>query len=515
MSENSREYTPLISNERINTSGRTRGNLRRKRYHLGCYVIIFLILLLTGLGLIASSFPLQTKMASIVQGIIADQVVLKKGSFILPVWTDPPVEMYKDFYIFNWTNPEEVLNGVKPNFKVLGPYKYREYRTKYIDYNHSNDCVISYIQHKTYEFDPVASYPLLDTENVVVLNIPVAAAPPKVSGEEEKDLLELAILTTNSKLHKELPAKDLIWGYTDPFILLLQLANKFPKGKKFQIQINDDPRDYQNLSSVGTGRCDLSDLGNFHQWDGNIYLNIWGDPAHNKVQGTEGLINPPFLEPGQQLFIWIDDIMRWAIIEDTGERYWHRGIYTWRFKTTKEFFMNQTAYTPNKYWYQDAPQGLIYIGNSTVPQGNSVWGSNPLFYKGDPGLADNVTGFTPDPSKYTYADVDPITGAVVYVHRQIQINFALRKADFLFFANLSEVTYFPVLYADEHAELSQMLYDTMVQKLLLVHIGYQAHWGILAFGILLLIPTLILGVCILRYIKFIRALKVIRDLTVL
>ena len=514
MSQESSEMTPLMTNEMINTINQTKRTLIRKRIKLVCLICTLLILFAASLALMASSFPLKGVVSSMVEDIIKDEVVLKNGSFALPIWTDPPVIMYKDFFIFNWSNPEEVINGLeKPEFKILGPYKYREYRTKYIDYQHSNKCVISYKQHKTYEFEPEVSAPLKKTDTVVVLNIPVAAAPQQISGTLERLALEAVLESTGSKLYKKIAVDDLIWGYTDEFIELMQLAGKFPKGIKFQIQINDDPRDYNNLSSVGTGACNITDLANFHQWDGFTYLDIWNDSEHNKVKGTEGLLNQPLLQEGQELFIWIDDIMRWAVIRDTGERYTHNGLETWRFISRKEFLYNQTQYHPNGGWYQNAPTGLIYIGNSTNPPGNPVWGSNPLFYLGDPGLVKNVTGVTPDPSKYTYADIEPLTGAVVYVHRQIQINFELRKAGFLFYEKLPDVTYFPVMYVDEHGEMSQDLYDTLSQKLLLAHIGYNAHWALLVLGILLLVPTVVVGFCVIKHIKMIRAIKVYRDVT--
>ena len=515
MSTLSGDHTPLLATELINVVGETKRTLMRKRVRLGCYVISFLFLLIASLGLMAASFPMKGVLSSMVEDIVRNEVVLVNGSFSLPIWLDPPVKMYKDFFIFNWTNPEEVVNNnsIKPAFKVLGPYKYREYRTKYIDHKHSNRCVISYIQHKTYEYDPEASFPLKKTDTVFVLNVPVAAAPQQISGELEKIILEGAIKATDSKLYKKIAVDDLIWGYTDAFIDALKTLGKFPIDKKFQIQINDDPRDYKSLSSVGTGVCNITDLGNFHQWDGFTSLDIWGDAEHNKVKGTEGLLNQPLLKEGQEIFIWIDDIMRWAIIYDTGDRYLHNGVETWRFTSTKEFFYNVTQYPSNAGWYQYAPPGLIYIGNSTTPPGNPVWGSNPLFYEGDPGLVDNITGVTPDPTKYTYADIEPLTGAVVYVHRQIQINFELRQADLLFFKDLKEVTYFPVLYVDEHGELSLELYATIAQKLLLAQLGYGAHWGILALGIILLIPTVLIGFCMIRHIKVIRAIKVYRDIT--
>lgn len=47
------------------------------------------------------------------------------GHEVYNQWINPTVPMYKDFYIFNLTNPAEFARGAKPSFKELGPYRYR------------------------------------------------------------------------------------------------------------------------------------------------------------------------------------------------------------------------------------------------------------------------------------------------------------------------------------------------------------------------------------------------------
>ena len=50
--------------------------------------------------------------------------------------------MYKDFYIYNLTNPAEFRDGAKPHFDELGPYRYR-YRVLY-------DVYFSYVFQRVY-----------------------------------------------------------------------------------------------------------------------------------------------------------------------------------------------------------------------------------------------------------------------------------------------------------------------------------------------------------------------------
>ena len=44
---------------------------------------------------------------------------------MLSVWLNPPIEPLLKLYVFNITNPEEVLEGADPVSQELGPYVYR------------------------------------------------------------------------------------------------------------------------------------------------------------------------------------------------------------------------------------------------------------------------------------------------------------------------------------------------------------------------------------------------------
>ena len=51
--------------------------------------------------------------------------MLKKGTDAFAAWENPPPPVYMQFYMFNLTNPIEVLAGNKPAVVELGPYTYR------------------------------------------------------------------------------------------------------------------------------------------------------------------------------------------------------------------------------------------------------------------------------------------------------------------------------------------------------------------------------------------------------
>lgn len=50
------------------------------------------------------------------------QINLKPGSEIRPLWEKIPFYLDFHIYLFNVTNPDEVSRGGKPNLQEIGPY---------------------------------------------------------------------------------------------------------------------------------------------------------------------------------------------------------------------------------------------------------------------------------------------------------------------------------------------------------------------------------------------------------
>ena len=51
---------------------------------------------------------------------------LKPGSSVYKEWIKPSVPIYMKYFVFNVTNPNEILEGLEiPNVTQIGPYSYR------------------------------------------------------------------------------------------------------------------------------------------------------------------------------------------------------------------------------------------------------------------------------------------------------------------------------------------------------------------------------------------------------
>ena len=52
-------------------------------------------------------------------------VELKPGSLVYDEWTKASTPIYMKYFVFNLTNPDEVMDGAIPNVTQMGPYSYR------------------------------------------------------------------------------------------------------------------------------------------------------------------------------------------------------------------------------------------------------------------------------------------------------------------------------------------------------------------------------------------------------
>uniref|UniRef100_A0A3B4FYA8 Lysosome membrane protein 2-like n=1 Tax=Pundamilia nyererei TaxID=303518 RepID=A0A3B4FYA8_9CICH len=135
-------------------------------YSVGVVSVLMLIL---GISLVLTSvFP------HLVQSMVKKQVVLKNDTDAFEAWKDPPAHIYMQFYFFNLTNPQEVLDGERPAVVEIGPYTYREYRPmEQIDFQ-DNGTKVTAVNTKTYIFQRNMSRgpesDLIRTVNIPAMN---------------------------------------------------------------------------------------------------------------------------------------------------------------------------------------------------------------------------------------------------------------------------------------------------------------------------------------------------------
>lgn len=96
----------------------------------------------------------------------------KASPDIYAAWVHPPCLVYLNVYIFNVTNSELVRTGALPTFKELGPYVFRENRTKIQIQNHDATDTISYKELVSYHFAADLSGGAGLKDVVTIINVP-------------------------------------------------------------------------------------------------------------------------------------------------------------------------------------------------------------------------------------------------------------------------------------------------------------------------------------------------------
>ena len=265
---------------------------------------------------------------------------------------------------------------------------------------------------------------------------------------------------TRAKLFICQPATNLAWNYTDRLVEALHAMGQYPS-KYVNIQVNDSIYD-RNLSLINTGVDNITEVGQYIQWDGLRRLNIWPGPTANDINGTEGLFFRPNLEPGDNLTVFKDDIMRSIDLAYEGVVK-PMGLTAFRYGIDNRTFLSAFTYPENARWKSWCPDGMFYLG-VTQPKEVPIFGSKPHFLDGDPLLLESVVGLSPpDRAKDdTVVDVEATTGANVNLAQQLQINlqvnrtkklpvyeFPMHELNEITGYNNSETLYYPVLYINE------------------------------------------------------------------
>lgn len=138
-------------------------------------------------------------------------------------WLNPPIDVFLSFYIFDLKNPKEFENGQKPMFEEIGPFIFREFITKE-DIVDNLNYTITYKERKRYTFVPEMSpyeydYPIT-TINMGPITIINAV---KYQTNLVHTAVNLALkLTGETLLVTKMPAKDLLFGYKDNFLVQLK-----------------------------------------------------------------------------------------------------------------------------------------------------------------------------------------------------------------------------------------------------------------------------------------------------
>jgi len=175
---------------------------------IGClFIILWLLVLFFG--------------PSFLSTLIMSSMSLSPASARLAAWLVPPVDAHLTVYAFNLTNPDQVLQGEKPELQEVGPFVYKAVTVKdsldpetslpNLKYD-SSGSTITYRPRKFYYL--MSGSP--ETTYITVPNIPFLTGLSSIRDSYMKNTLAQVILATgHGKPFINVSVSGLLWGYKD------------------------------------------------------------------------------------------------------------------------------------------------------------------------------------------------------------------------------------------------------------------------------------------------------------
>ncbi|ODM91070.1 Scavenger receptor class B member 1 [Orchesella cincta] len=446
---------------------------------------------------------------NIIDDKIIEEVRLINGSETWDKWADIPFPVYLSFNIFHVTNPDEVEAGEKPIFEERGPYAYKQKRIKVNMAQRDIENPLNTLQYreeKTYFFDPDKSCD--DCTESDLVNVVNVAFVSVVHGVRAR-LAALGPFVANSVLGTEKFIKrDVVVGellfkgfdvrlYTESFIGGL-LPEEF-SGSRFGLYKGENQTASEEYN-IYTGVENSGQFGIIKEWDGREYLNFWKpNTPCDKIKGTDGSIFGPFFNKERQIDVFSTDLCR-SLTLAYGEDTEYLGVPGYRFTVPKWVLEDPRTNRDNMcYCLTEKEEDCPRAGAMSLEGcrgGAPIMMSTPYFLDGDAGyLADSGL---PDPDRekhQTFLDIEPNSGVLLRAHKRIQVNVLVdnKVPGVNAYKNIQREFVFPLLWADEGAEMDEESGDDLKGKLITpLKIVNIAKWAILGVGIAVVIAGAVL-----------------------
>ncbi|KAK5879060.1 hypothetical protein CesoFtcFv8_024405 [Champsocephalus esox] len=420
-------------------------------------------LLLVGIGLVVSQV-----FRTFMHNRLKKEIVLVEGSRVFESWKSPPPPVYMEYFFFNVTNVNEFLErGAKPVVKQIGPYTYREYRTKDNVSMVENGEKVSAYNTKSFVFLREKSVGDPAVDNITTVNIPAWAVMNELKRSFWKaTMVSVWMNSLGSGPFTTRTVDELLWGYDDP--LLARIATIKDVETVFGLMYK------KNGSHSGefvyhTGVKNYMDYGHVETWKGQRQLDFWTSNQSNSINGSDGSAFHPFLDKNERIYIFTSDLCR-SIYMEFEKDVEVKGIPAYRFTPPRSVLASKEE-NPANEGFCVTPQECLGTGLLKVSpcrKGAPVVASFPHFYLGDEKYVAAIEGMSPKREHHqTYLDLNPTTGVIVRANKRAQINILLSKiAGFPTTRNLND-TIFPVMFINETVVIDDAS-AARVHKLLLI-----------------------------------------------
>jgi len=424
--------------------------------------------------------------------MLIKKLILAPGTETLESFISPPIPIYMQYYMFNLTNKDEVVNdGAKPKLQQLGPYTYEEGRIKY-DLKWNDELgIITFKQNKSFIFREHLSAGHKESDEITTLNAVMISLATKIS-ELPTFVHGLGQVYFNrfdtSPFITKTVGEMLFHGYEEPMVKELGKLTKDPimKTGRFGFFYMKNNTNVDGTYSVFTGAKGMENYMNIHSWKGKTEVDFWTEPRCDVIDGTEGSQFPRPLLRENNVKLFTAELCRsiYAVYEKDVQ---HGPLTLYRYVLPDRLLAESDenkCYCPDDFTCR---AGMMNIG--PCQEGKPIVMSTPHFYQGNIEDARLLEGLEPIKEEHeTYLDLEPNTGVVFRAAKRLQVNMPLRRyADLPSLKNVPELIY-PILWVNETAVVPMDRTEKLHKTLTLPHFVIKVVcWGLVALGSLLII----------------------------
>lgn len=407
-------------------------------------------------------------------------------------WKETPVPMYLQFYLFNWTNPEDISNGtIKPNFREHGPYTYYEHHIREnITFN--DNGTITFQTKRIWKFLPEKSVGSL-SDNITTLNPIVATIGNLVRYKHYlvKRGVNFFLKEKKVKLAITKTVDEFIFkGYEDPMLDLLHKLNisgvNVPYTKFGWFVERNGSAEYDGVYNIYNGENNIETLGLLNTWNYNKTVPFLNGNC-SKIEGTTGeLWYPP--KDRSTIKLFSSDLCS-SIELKRVDKYTTYGIEGIKYGGSQKIFDNGTIYPEMKCFIPEGVQLPSGVRNvSSCKFGAPAFISYAHFYMADPIYRQAVDGMKPNKDKHEmYIALEPSTGLPLKVQATFQINLKMDPIEGIDLLTNIPSKMMPSFWFQQTVELSKDLASQTKLLLVAPSVGTYTGYGFIGIGILLII----------------------------
>jgi hypothetical protein len=403
---------------------------------------------------------------------------------------DQASPVFFNVYMFNVTNPNEVLAGAAPNVTEVGPFVFREIKIRSnvtFGQDMQGHDTMSYLEWEYYLFQP-------DMSNGLTLDMPITTAHLPFQAVINQGSLASNFIayfldvvlpqhnvtfTPYQRMWDTRSVSDLVFGpYFDPMLYWLNqtlVAYHLPGISPYAPGLNQNETELPpdvGFDTIYTGSGDnMHNIRSYLQYHGSYVAagpagpSPWGTefgPQANLVFGTDGsqfARNPP---AGGNLTVYVSEVFRKVLLGNLdGETVDQSGITCQRYRIHPSQLLNATLNPFNADYYLNKWNGALNM--SATFQGIPIFVTKPHMLDAEPAISSSVNGLSPNRDLHdTVIDVEPTSGAVLHAAKRLEINVQIGPVDWnvvspgicfsygcpTWFANMSS-SFLPVMWVEE------------------------------------------------------------------